>query len=91
MNDSVKCGLKRNYSCRIHFPLSNLQLTTYPSQFPRVYPEYYGVRSNGKKVPFTMRSAPVGYAAEYLTRGEFPALTMGLTLLMFMLILYQIW
>ena len=38
-----------------------------------------------------MRSAPVGYAAEYLTRGEFPALTMGLTLLMFMLILYQIW
>ena len=31
-----------------------------------------------------MRSAPVGYAAEYLTRGKFPALTMGLTLLMSM-------
>ena len=47
--------------------------------------------AHGKGVTVTIRSRPVRYAAEYLTRGEFPALTMGLTLLMFMLILYQIW
>ena len=37
------------------------------------------------------RSAPVGYAAEYLTCGSFAALTMGFSLLMFMRILYHIW
>ena len=37
-----------------------------------------------------IRSAPVGYAAEYLTCGSFAALTTGLTLLMFMRVLYHI-
>ena len=46
---------------------------------------------HGQGVTFTIRSAPVGYAAEYLTYGSFAALTMGLTLLMFMRILYHIW
>ena len=32
---------------------------------------------HGKGVTFTIRSAPVGYAAEYLTRSGFTALTMG--------------
>ena len=35
--------------------------------------------------------APVGYVAEYLTCGEFPALTMGFPLLIFMRISYHIW
>ena len=67
--------------------------------------QYYGVRPHGKEVPFgilwgqapwkrspfTPRSRPVGYAAEYLTSGTFAAIPMGLTLLMFMRILYHIW
>ena len=36
---------------------------------------------HGKGVTFTIRSAPVGYAAEYLTRGRFSAIPMGLPLL----------
>ena len=46
---------------------------------------------HGKEVLFALRSAPVGYAAEYLTCGEFPALTMGFSLLIFIRILYHIW
>ena len=46
---------------------------------------------HGKGVTFTIRSAPVGYAAEYLTRDAFAAIPMGFTLLMFMRILYHIW
>jgi len=32
---------------------------------------------HGKGVTFTIRSAPVGYAAEYLTRGKFATQRMG--------------
>ena len=46
---------------------------------------------HGKGVTFTIRSRPVGYAAEHLTCGEFSALTMGFSLLMFMRILYHVW
>ena len=44
-----------------------------------------------KGVTFTIRSRPVGYAAEYLTRGSFAAIPMGFSLLMIMRILYHIW
>ena len=37
---------------------------------------------HGKGVTFTICSAPVGYAAEYLTRGRFSAIPMGFSLLM---------
>ena len=42
--------------------------------------EYKG--PHGKGVPFAIRSRPVGYAAEYLTRGRFSAISMGFPLLM---------
>ena len=45
---------------------------------------------HGTGVTFTIRSAPVGYAAEYLTCGSFAALTMGFSLHMFMRVLYHI-
>ena len=38
---------------------------------------------HGKGVTFTILSRPVGYAAEYLTRGAFPAIPMGRFPLMF--------
>ena len=44
-----------------------------------------------KGVTFTIRSRPVGYAAEYLTCGTFAALDRGCFSLMFMRILYHIW
>ena len=37
---------------------------------------------HGKGVTFSIRSRPMGYAAEHLTRGGFVALTMGFSLLM---------
>ena len=46
---------------------------------------------HGKGVTFTIRSAPVGYAAEYLTRGPFATLDRGCFSLMPMRILYHIW
>lgn len=46
---------------------------------------------HGKGVTFTIRSAPVGYAAEDLTCGPFTAIPMGCLTLMFMRILYHIW
>ena len=47
---------------------------------------------HGKGVTFTIRSAPVGYAAEYLTCGTFPAIPMGSFPLMFIYcILYHFW
>ena len=60
MNDSVKCGLKRNYSCSIHFPSPtyNSQLTTSPSQLPSVYPEYYGVIGTPMVKKTLLRYAP---------------------------------
>ena len=39
---------------------------------------------HGKGVTFTIRSAPVGYAAEYLTCGSLVAIPMGFSLLMSM-------
>ena len=43
-------------------------------------------------VQIALRSRPVGYAAEYLTRGEFPAIPMGRFPLMFIYcILYHFW
>ena len=47
---------------------------------------------HGKGVTFTIRSRPVGYAAEYLTRGTFSAIPMGSFPLMFIYcILYHFW
>ena len=47
---------------------------------------------HGKGVTFTIRSAPVGYAAEYLTRGAFPAIPMGsFPLMSIYCILYHFW
>ena len=46
---------------------------------------------HGKGVTFTTRSAPVGYAAEYLTCGSLVAIPMGFSLHMFMRVLYHIW
>ena len=47
---------------------------------------------HGKGVTFTIRSASVGYAAEYLTRGRFAAIPMGSFPLMFIYcILYHFW
>ena len=45
---------------------------------------------HGKGVTFTIRSAPVGYAAEYLTCGSLVAIPMGFSLHMFMRVLYHI-
>ena len=47
---------------------------------------------HGKGVTFTIRSRPMGYAAEYLTRGSFAAIPMGRFPLMFIYcILYHFW
>ena len=47
---------------------------------------------HGKEVLFAIRSAPVGYAAEYLTCGAFAAIPMGSFPLMSMnCILYHFW
>ena len=47
---------------------------------------------HGKEDPFAIRSRPVGYAAEYLTRGTFAAIPLGRFPLMFIYcILYHFW
>ena len=45
-----------------------------------------------KDISFALRSRPVGYAAEHLTRGRFPAIPMGsFPLMSFCCILYHFW
>ena len=47
---------------------------------------------HGKGVTFTIRSAPVGYAAEYLACGSFAAIPMGrFPLMSIYCILYHFW
>lgn len=47
---------------------------------------------HSKGVTFTIRSAPVGYAAEYLTRGTFATIPMGsFPLMSIYCILYHFW
>ena len=54
------------------------------------HPSHLEFSPHGKGVTFAIRSAPVGYAAEYLTCGSLVAIPMGFSLHMFMRVLYHI-